>query len=118
VRITWDRQQCALAASDDLILHCFLGQEVIRERLVGVLRPLGPTKYVIAFYNRSITFHEGASKIWDLTAGGLQVIDYSGGGTRDIVFALRMYDILAVDSTGRGLTTRRQPGEPFLRPDR
>jgi hypothetical protein len=94
-QITWDNQECFLAASDDLMIRCFLGQEAIRERRVKhrvvLLRPLGPNKYAIAFDNGSIALHTGVNKAWDLAAGGqvvgLQIIDYSGGGTRDIAFA-------------------------------
>jgi hypothetical protein len=93
--VTWDGKQCVLAASDDLVLRCFLGQEATRERpakhRVIVLRPPGSNKYVTAFDSRSITLHEGASKVWDLAAGGqiigLQVIDYSCSATRNIAFA-------------------------------
>jgi hypothetical protein len=70
VRVPWDGQQCVLAASDGLALRCFLGQEAVRERRVVILRPLDPNKYVIAFDNRSITLHKGASKVWELAAGG------------------------------------------------
>jgi hypothetical protein len=84
-------QQCVLAASDYFVMRCFLGQEAIRKRRVVVLRRLGPNKYVIAFDNCSSTLHKGASKVWDLAAGGeivgLLVIDYSSGGTRDVAFA-------------------------------
>jgi hypothetical protein len=93
--VTWDGQQCIMAASDDRMLRCFLGQEAIRERRVkhrvALLRPLGPNKYVIAFDKGAIALHEGAHKVWDLAAGGqvvgLEVIDYSGSGTRDVAFA-------------------------------
>ena len=110
--IEWNSQKCILAASNDLTIRLFSGEEAIRERKVHskvlFLRPLGPQKYAIAFENGSITLIEGASKVWDVASGGqivgLQIINFVG--KPDIAFATAEGNVSILDSkTGRIVTT-------------
>ena len=93
--IEWNKQKCVLAASNDLMIRLFNGEEAIRERKVhskvAFLRALGPQRYAIGFESGSITVIDGAAKLWDIAATGqlvgLQVIDYSGVGKPDVAYA-------------------------------
>ena len=110
--IEWNSEKCILAASNDLMIRLFSGEESIRERKVhskvSFLKALGPQKYAIAFENGSITLINGVSKVWDVASGGqivgLQVIDYVG--KPDIAFATSEGNIGILDAdTGRIITT-------------
>jgi Bardet-Biedl syndrome 2 protein len=110
--ITWDGKQSILAASQDLMIRLFQGEESIRERRVkskvSILKPLGPNKYAIAFESGSIMLIDGASKVWDVSAGGqiigLQMIDYAGAGKADIAFATSEGTIGILATTSGHLT--------------
>ena len=93
--IVWDNQKCLLAASNDNMIRLFNGEEAIRERKVhdnvSFLAALGPNKYAITFASGSIALIDGVQKVWNIaTPGqvvGMQVVDYSGGGKKDIAIA-------------------------------
>ncbi|OHT09403.1 hypothetical protein TRFO_21618 [Tritrichomonas foetus] len=105
--IVWDNQKCLLAASNDQMIRLFNGEEAIQERKVhsnvSFLAALGPNKYAIAFQSGSVALIDGVQKVWDIAAPGqvvgMQMLDYAGGGKRDIAIATAEGTLAILDVT-------------------
>lgn len=103
--ITWDNQKCLLVASNDQMIRLFNGEEAIRERKVhdnvSFLAAIGPNKYAISFTSGSVALIDGVQKVWDIASSGqivgMQIVDYAGGGKRDIAIATAEGTVAIID---------------------
>lgn len=104
--IEWDGEKCILAASNDLMIRLFSGEESKRERKVhapvSYLVPMGPNQYVVSFETGSVSLIKGLDKIWDISIPGqvvgLQALDFTGSGHKDLAVATGEGIIQILDS--------------------
>jgi Bardet-Biedl syndrome 2 protein len=93
--LVWNKDKCLVAASADLMIRIFRGEESVHERRlkskVDIIRALGPNKYVMGFDNGSVTVVDGLQKLWDVAIEGelvgLQVVDFLGVGKPGIIYS-------------------------------
>lgn len=105
-------QHSLLAASNDLKICQFYGGESKREIRIHhqctFLKPVEADKFVAAFENGSIALYDKMQKVWNYASQGdivgLDMIDFSGRKTKDVVLACAEGDISFLDISNGQVT--------------
>ena len=110
-----------VAASNDLMIRTFVGEESKREMRVHFpctfLTSAGPDKFIAGFENGSVALYDNLQKVWNYSTQdsivGLTMIDFSGRRAKDLVVGCGEGQLVFLDMAN-GQVTRKENLEMHL----